>query len=365
MKRDAGFSILELMVAVGITLAVVAATLSTMTDANHANEAVTKMADMQENLRAGMNFIVQDLVQAGEGIPVGGIPIPANMDNETPPQNTAALLNRPGPTAGMKFPAVYATLAGVSPGPGLTPADAIKQAGGFLTGTSDIISILYADNTLLLHVNPINSTKNPVCNGTFGANGSSVTFDKNCLDLSNNGNVSVSPGDLIMLSNALGNVLQTVTSVNGQTLNFAAGDAFGLNQTGDPQGTITQIQTTPGSNTYPPTSATRIWMITYYLDNVTDLQRPRLLRRVNFNPAQPVGEVIEDLQVSYDIVDGAGNPASVKQPSPSDSTAQIRKVNLYLAARSNSPYSQSGQFFRSNLLTQVTLRSMAYVPFYN
>ncbi len=35
------------------------------------------------------------------------------------------------------------------------------------------------------------------------------------------------------------------------------------------------------NGTFPPTTATRIWMVTYYLDNVTDPLHVRLIRRVN------------------------------------------------------------------------------------
>ena len=64
-------------------LVILAATMGTLTDAIHATEGVTLMADTQENLRAGMNYIVRDLVQAGEGLPQTGITIP-NTGGVTP-----------------------------------------------------------------------------------------------------------------------------------------------------------------------------------------------------------------------------------------------------------------------------------------
>ncbi|MFZ0432968.1 MAG: prepilin-type N-terminal cleavage/methylation domain-containing protein, partial [Candidatus Acidiferrales bacterium] len=76
MKRQAGFSVIELMVATAILVIAVAATLSMLTQAIHANQGVTLMADTQENLRAAMNYMVRDILQAGDGIPQGGITIP-------------------------------------------------------------------------------------------------------------------------------------------------------------------------------------------------------------------------------------------------------------------------------------------------
>ena len=97
-------------------------------------------------------------------------------------------------------------------------------------------------------------------------------------------------------------------------------------------------------------------MITYYLDT-TNQQRPMLMRQVNFRPATPVAEVIEDLAISYDINNGPPNANPVE---PLYSPNAIRKVNLSLAARADNAYSQNKQYFRNNLQTQVSVRSLAF-----
>ena len=172
------------------------------------------------------------------------------------------------------------------------------------------------------------------------------------------GNTAITPGDLIMFQNANGATLQTVTAVAGQTLTFAgggAGDAFALNGTAQPSGTIINIRNADG--TFPPTTASRIWMITYYL-NTTNQQRPMLMRQVNFRPATPVAEVIEDLAISYDI--NGGPPSTAQVEALGFSPSAIRKVNLSLAARADNAYSQNKQYFRNNLQTQVSVRSLAF-----
>jgi prepilin-type N-terminal cleavage/methylation domain-containing protein len=50
-NREAGFTLLEVLVATTLMLVILAATLGTLTDAIHATEGVTLMADTQENLR--------------------------------------------------------------------------------------------------------------------------------------------------------------------------------------------------------------------------------------------------------------------------------------------------------------------------
>ena len=369
MKREAGFSLLELLVATAILVIVVTVTLGALNDALHTNEGVTLLADMMENLRAGMNYMVRDLIQAGEGIPTGGITIPNNSVGGIC-DNTARPINRPAPPGLVyTFSQCYTALPAIGPGPGLVPPIVPPAgAGQVLVRASDMISVLYVDNTVLWHnFPPINNPNNPTCAGAISAAGDSVTFDGKaaCTPLPA-GNAAVQPGDLMMFTNAAGNILQTVTAVAGQKLTFAAGDAFNLNGRGDPQGTIKHIQQPINSGSYPPTSAIRVWLITYYIDNVTDPLRPRLMRQVNFRQAQPVGEVIEDLQVSYDIVNALATVPSMnaKTPVEPDTPAQIRKANLYLGARSDAAYSQSKLYFRNNLVTQVSFRSLAFVSRY-
>src|ERR1700683_5359292 len=76
MKRENEFSLIGLLVAMTIMIAGVAAATTAIIQAQHVSEAVALEANVQENLRAGMHFIVRDLTQAGEGIPAAGISIP-------------------------------------------------------------------------------------------------------------------------------------------------------------------------------------------------------------------------------------------------------------------------------------------------
>ncbi|MGH9827916.1 MAG: prepilin-type N-terminal cleavage/methylation domain-containing protein, partial [Blastocatellia bacterium] len=88
MRRNAGFSLLEMLVAVAVTVIVVMVSLDALTQAQHATEGVSLMSNMTENLRAGMDYMSQDLVLAGSGIPTGGISIPTGG---------GPAINRPSP----------------------------------------------------------------------------------------------------------------------------------------------------------------------------------------------------------------------------------------------------------------------------
>jgi hypothetical protein len=197
-----------------------------------------------------------------------------------------------------------------------------------------------------------------------------VTFDPTCVDLSAIG-ATVQPGDLMMFTNTLGNALLTVTAVSGQVLTFGAGDAFALNGRTEAGGTIQQLEAGgPACGgipaCFPATLATRIWMVSYYLDNVSSPPFVRLIRQINMNPPAPVGETLENLQFTYNFVDGVTNPSNQSTVPVGNSEAQIRSVNVYLGARSNYQVQKgNGHLFaRNNLMTQVSLRSMAYVNRY-
>jgi len=371
MRRKAGFSLLELMVSVSILVTVVGVSLKMLVDAQHAYEGVTDMADLQQNLRASMVSMQRDIIQAAEALPPTGLSYPQG--------GTAKAIARPSPTGkvyNFPGPASSSTITDIVPG--------VAQ-GLTINGTvTDFITMMYVDNSLIdtrLHqlntfpVYQVATASSPqACNGTIAADGSSVTFDANCITIT--GNNAVQAGDLIMFFNGANYAIQTVTSVTGQVVSFASGDAFNFNgmTAKATAGTLKQLQNgiaSPGGP-YPPTTAARVKMITYWADNVLNANTPQLMRQVNFNPAQPVAQGIEDLQISFSIANpnnaalyGATGPGNAKQPLGLDTPAQIRNVNLFVAGRSDSAYSVTGQFFRDNMVTKVCVRSLSFVNRYN
>jgi prepilin-type N-terminal cleavage/methylation domain-containing protein len=374
MKRQRGFTLIELMVSMSIVVSVVAIATDALMQAEHVTSMVAYEANTQENLRAGMHFMVRDLMQAGEGIPQGGISLP---------YTATSAVNRPG-TATI-FPNSYITLPAITPGslagPLATSINPVTNA--VLTGTNtDIINIVYADNVLVdaanhyLYSYPVvqAAPSAPVCAGTISATGASVSLAPACFTMPGVTN-PITAGNLIMFHNQNGTALQYVTSVAGQTINFGGGDPAGLNQTGLANGTVASLATTPG--VFPPTTVTRVWMVTYYV-NVSTPTDPQLIRQVNYpnypagapvNPPQTIGDDIENLGFSYDITsstDAVGTypngPGNAAAPVLPDTPAQIRAVNVFLAGRSENTYTAqtTPTFLRNNLSTQVSIRSLSF-----
>ena len=384
-KKIAGFTLIELLIAMAVTTILLYAAVIAFHDASQSNQLVAQGSDMSENLRSGLNMIQLDLQQAGTGIPTGGISIPF-----TAPCGTTPRINRPvlGGTSTFPYPGATceSTIPAVEPGNGMGPfitaPDATTGTAANPNSITDEITMLYADNTAGLDGVPINqpaSAGPPAVagcpNGKLQLTGTTLTatFDITCVNISSTTTanlVTINPGDLIMFSNTKGTTLLTVTGISGQVLTFAAGDAFNLNGRTESGGTIQYLQTsstcggTPAC--FPVTLATRIWMISYYLDNVTSPPYTRLIRQVNLNSPTPVGETMENLQFTYNFVDGVTNPANQLSVPTGDSEANIRSVNVYLGSRSSHSIQQSNKalYSRSNLMTQVSLRSLAYVNRY-
>jgi prepilin-type N-terminal cleavage/methylation domain-containing protein len=392
MLRTKGFTLIEVLVAITVLSLILAATLSTLTNAVHATEAVGLMADTQQNLRAGLNYMTRDFLQTGEGIPLGGITIPNSAG--------VSALMRPGPGTPTvsfgTFDTTWTALPALIPGYQLGPT---TSTSGVKT---DMVTLLYADTTLVdanghwLNEFPIYlsggtpgcaaSNPNPAPAGSIVTAGTTttVTFDPSCIVI-NNGNTGLQVGDLILLQNnntlGDGSITGTDTAISDSTghqallcvssvdvatnsITFKPGDPFGLNASGATSGTIAQVQSPPGSGNYPTTAATRIWMITYFIDN-SNPSRPELMRQVNLNQPQAVGEVIENMQLFYDILNAGSSPVTVTAGQENPTTPQlpdIRDAYIILYARSENPYSQNKTYFRNNLETVVSIRGL---DFYN
>ena len=114
--------------------------------------------------------------------------------------------------------------------------------------------------------------------------------------------------------------------------------------------------------TFPDLPVTRIVMITYYIRTGAD-GTPQLVRRINYGPERVVAVGIENLQLSWDLVDGANNPTNV-ETFADEAEGQIRKANVYMSARSRQ-YGAGSTPMRTALTTQISLRSMAFVSRYD
>lgn len=335
-----GFTLPELMIASFLTLTVMGTAFTTLRDANRTTEGVMAMSDVNQNLRVAMNILIRDLLATGEGIPIGGISFPTG----------ATEVVRPGPPgADWNFDENWNTLPAVSPG---------NNIGMVVNGVAtDAVTLLYSDHRL--NFSAVNVTN-------IADDGSSMTVPNTVMiDVPG---TAIQEGDLIMITNGNGNTLQEVTSVVGQTINFASSAESNLNQPAAPEGSVMDLRNAAGNGAvWPPTTITRVNMVNYYIYVPTSGQitSPHLIRRINYGDPRVVAIGITNVQLTWDLVDGTTNPVHIADPSDPFTEHQIRKANLFMSARSLEQISQTQQFVYSSLATNVSLRSLAFVSRYD
>jgi prepilin-type N-terminal cleavage/methylation domain-containing protein len=379
--RERGFTLVELLVSLAITTVILGATMAAMSDAVKATDSATQITTLNNGLRTAMDLMIRDLMQAGQGLPAGRVVGLPNGNGSEPiqlpgPPGTNYQLDGPSfcpPDPNDPAPdAQCEQLSAIIPGPGLGPELA---ENGLRT---DMMWIVAADSAFeRVHLKK------------FAPTGLTVEIE-DAVNITDGGPDDLHPGDLLMFTKGSISVLVQVTSINGQEIGFATGDSMNLNQDAALNGTLRSLRdiAPPDHDPIPPavhvnTEATRIRMNTYYLDTLTDPRRPRLVRRMNNgdpfifdnSSGTAVAFDIENMQITYDIADGVTNPANVRMTDADlDGTGacapracspnQIRKVNLLLSGRSQRPLRVTRQFFHNTLVTQVSLRSLAFVDRY-
>lgn len=333
-SSERGFSLVEMMVAMTLTLTVLAGAYAAIQEAARSSRLATLTSDTNQNLRVAMNAVIRDLIQAGEG-DFGlrtGVAIPSGNGVD------AIVRPCPGGTA-WTFPGHYTVLPAVSPANGL---------GAVVNGiATDVITLLYQDRRLdFSGVIP-----------TIPASGASMTFPPE-FAIDDNA-IGIKDGDLIRFGSG---AMQEVSNVAGNTVHFAATAGSRLNQRTAPQGSVMELKN--GEPNFPDLPVSRVTMVTYYLKAGPD-GVPQLIRRINYGAERVIAVGVENLQLTFDLVDGATNPTNVDTFDADTAEGQIRKVNLYMAGRSRDVDIASGHPVRTSLSTQVSLRSLAFVSRYD
>lgn len=353
-RHDAGFSLPEMLISMGIMLVVLAGTFTAMANAYRTEESARNITTMNSSLRSAMDLVVRDLTQVGQGLPIGRvIGVPNGVG--------ATLVQRPNPRGALSgtCPGVT-TFNATTADPNLSAVNVGPNLGAPINGVcTDVITTFAVDSVFE------NVGVPTIPNGTS----LTVAAAVNISDAPDAVGDNIRVGDIMMVTRDSVSVLLAVTAVAGQTLTFAVGDPLGINQTVPALGTLNWIRTQPGT---PLLS--RIRMITYFVDATTDPTSPRLMRQIGSGAPMAVAFDLEAFALNYDIADGVLNPAFVEMNAadlaPGGSCGavacgadQIRKVNVSMALRSRSRERSTG-FHRNALTSQVALRSLAFVDRY-
>lgn len=325
-----GFSLPELLIALLITLVVMGGAMVAFKDAVGLSRASQGRIDLNDNVRVAMDLMIRDFISVGDGLPNGKIlPVPNGLGVQP--------INRPGPSLGT-FATGTADLSAVIPGFQLAPS--INGVRG------DVVTILSADATFEDQ------------DAAMQTDGRLATFVNAVTGIPD----PLRDGDLLMLTvNGQGTALQMVTGFDSNTVvHFDDGDPMRINQPDAPNGGLTLLDP---DTTLPSfvVDATRVRMITYWVEQDTATGRLQMMRQINMRTPQRVASWIDGLNFTYDLVDGITNPTEQQNPTI---PTQIRKINIFLSARSENRRGTNGDFQRTTMTTQVSLRSLALVDRY-
>lgn len=409
ITRQDGFTLTELLIATTIVLLVLGSALTTVKQATAINDSAAQLADANQNLRAGTNTLIRDILMAGRIIGAEGISMPGGMT-----------FTRPGPPG----PALtFDMVASADPNDPTLQLPAITtgyQKGPVIRGSStDIITIMTIDEFMpVLTTPPLTAGSPTSTEATISPDGSSITIPSNSVwngDTSQD-TAALDIGDLVFFKGQNGNAIQTVTAKTTTSITFTANaDYFNFNPSGPVSGTnrplyaLKQIGvsvcpwgvvcTLPAQYVTP--TATSAWvtpvtlfkaqMITYYVDN-SNTSTPRLTRLFNHQPVgctaamsgtaacpskfdpQALAGIVEDLDLTYDLYDGSCNPTevpSLQWATTCSGTAitytegMIRKVNVHMGVRSETISKPSQDYVRNHISTSVNVRSLTSVDRYN
>jgi len=339
-KGQLGLYLLEALVALLIGSIVLTAGATLVTKALQITDLITVRTEMQQDGRAAINSILKDLSLAGTGMPVGGIQLPTGAGA------TPSLFACSGGACSLKnhtFPANH-----------LYPVLPDANDGNVQKGAPDAMTMAYIDRTLNL--------------GTA----TSITASGSQISLASVAGINI--GDLIMLSNVHGSAIGMVTNVLtvSNTVVFGNSDPLNINQPAAANGNIAALQDPGPGNKYPPTTAARILVISYYLQQSagpdgafnTNDDNWQLMRQVNGQQPIPVIDGVENLQVTYDVYDDTAASASstlvTNTKSANGTPGLIRKINVVMSLRSMRPAGPGKALSHLTLAAAVSPRNLSF-----
>jgi prepilin-type N-terminal cleavage/methylation domain-containing protein len=376
-KRQSGFSLLEMTVALGLGGIVLAAAVQIYVQGVSATWTTAQRSELQQDFRAASNILTKDLSLAGSGLnPGAAIALPSGV---TPvygcDQSGTCYIN--GTSVAYPKQGATAFLYGLLPG---------YNVGPTLSGTSttDAITVVYTDSSFYLNCYTATVTSATVV--TFTLPGTTST---NCTAPGGNAGAQavsdsaagLTPGDLVWLTfPGPNNIIAEVTTAatGGGLTTFAASDKLKMNQAAGVANSLASMYVaSPPAAALTTGFAQRIFVITYYIDNTA--ATPRLMQQVSGHTPVPVAESVVYLKFTYDVNVGASlpavncsNPGAASDGCGGASTGvqpnQVMKINIQNMAMDGSQkgnlFGQGKGYQRMSLQTSVCPRNLTYVNNY-
>lgn len=337
ISRQAGFSLLELLVSMIIFLIISTTVWGLMRAAQTSRSTVTEQTQLAKNMRIALNLISRDAYNAGFGYPAASTVI-------LPDNRISAALGIPNDSDTSRD-----TVPPVISGNNVT----LNTFNTVANVRTDQVTFLHKDPTF----NVVGGVSQPL--GINAATTTSGGIDE-IVPLSGS-NSSCRVNDIYVVIGNTGATVGLSTALSGTNrIQFSNGDLLGLNQTGT-SGTLRQITV--------PASIQRVRMVTYHVTadgTLTRREYANILPAVAFVD-EPLVYNVENFQIQYVMDNGtvSDNPSAGPDgvAGNSDDTqnnlAAIRQIRFTVSTRSTERNS-SGQPYRESLTTTVSTRNLGY-----
>jgi len=382
-KRESGFSLLEMLVAMALGTLVVGAAVQLYSQGVSVTWKVSQRAELQQDFRAASDMLTKDLSLAGSGLGNGTqVPLPSAAAPLYGCDQTGKCYLGPNNTVAGTYPlqGVTPTLYGLIPGYNLGPTLASNPT------PTDAVTVVYADSSFYL--NCYQATVTAAGQVTFGpstikVNGVLPAFPPaGCLpngvatpQAVNDSLLGLTPGDLVLMNLNGAPVVGEVTGAVATGVNavgttyivpFANNDPLKMNQTA--------VGATAGLNGASLNSTgalpMRLLVNTYYLDNT--VTPPRLMRQISGHTPMPVTDGVVYMKFNYDLYNDATNSPAIGCQNPGAagdvcvsgsstglSPIDITKINILHMAM-NSALKGAVGYQGLDLETSVSARDLTY-----
>ncbi len=319
-NNQAGFSIMEMMIASVVMLVITSAVVSLMKASMSSATAAYEMTDAQESLRTAQEFINRDLMSAGDGLrTMTNIPVQTSFVRN---YLTLSPISDPAMPAGVTNLGILTTDNDVTAGTTIFGPDPAVATVPLVTIRSNPAP---TDRQTILQIDPNFTPISLPAPGSINAGGSTITIADGDFD-------KFTAGEVYFLTSSLGGTFGTITGTSNivgptSTLTFATGgvDKFGLNVTGA-GGRIDTIS----NGGALVTSLQRMRIIHYYIDSTGRLMRRIFgVRGVGFRESA-IAEHVISVQFLYSLgPDAAGAiQPPVSRLSNLDEQIAVRQVEV-------------------------------------
>jgi prepilin-type N-terminal cleavage/methylation domain-containing protein len=343
-RREAGFSMLELLVSMVLFLVVSASVWGVMRVALASRMVVSEQVQLAKNVRLGLNLIGRDTYNAGYGYPLGNTVV-------LPDNRISAALGIPVDTDTSRD-----TVPPIIAGNNVT----VDNWNPVANTRTDQVTFLFKDTTFNVIGSGAAAVSTPL---SINAATTTAGGIDEIVPLSGS-NSACRTNDLYLVTGNTGATIGVATALNGTNkVQFSNGDVLGFNQTG---------ATGPLRAITLPASLQRVRMITYFVATDGTLTRREYVNAPVASPAvayadDPLVYGVEDFQIKYVMDNGSvtDNPSAGPDgvAGNADDTqanlAAVRQVRITISVRSTQ-LNAAGQPYRETMTATYSTRNLGY-----